>query len=710
MIDISKITEPSIYTMDDLDVFISELENIDVIKKKKKNRETKKFDVYEYYNVPAAFDIEVTSHRDRNGDKIAFMYIWQFGIGNHIIYGRTWDEFIVMYLAVVDKLQLNVKKRWLIVYVHNLPYEFQFICKRMKYINLFCSDNRKPMYAQTESGIEFRCSYILSASSLEKVGEDLTKYKVNKKVGQLDYEKIRTPKTPLTNEELEYCIYDIIVAICYIQERIEYDGNITKLPLTNTGYVRNFMREKTLQNGKNYSYRQLIRCLTLEPEEYILLKDAFMGGFTHANAYSVGIPFKNVSSYDFTSSYPAVMVCEMFPMSKGRVVKVRDRTQFFYYMEKYCCVFRVKLTNLVAREDVYEHPLSESKCVRVKNAKVDNGRLISCDSCLTTLTNVDFQVLTNFYKFGYQLGEFIIYDKAYLPREFVEGILELYQDKTMLKDVENRVEDYTLKKGMLNSSYGMTIMDIVKDISTFDGNKWTLTKPSLNDVIDKYNNNANRFLFYPWGVFITAYARRNLFTAIKTIGYDYIYSDTDSVKFTNHAEHKWYFEDYNRKLEEKMIKAMNYHKFDLELYKPKTIKGEEKPLGFWDYEGTYKKFKTLGAKRYMFYGWTKPDGKYVDVLKLTVSGVNKKKAADYISKQNNPFDFFDDKMLIPMDYSGRTTHTYMDYGFEETVVDYLGIECDVSELSSVHIEKSDFNMTMSPDFITYVESLCKEKI
>ena len=33
---------------------------------------------------------------------------------------------------------------------------------------------------------------------------------------------------------------------------------------------------------------------------------------------------------------------------------------------------------------------------------------------------------------------------------------------------------------------------------------------------------------------------------------------------------------------------------------PKTIKGETKTLGVWDFDGFYTDFKTLGAKRYIF--------------------------------------------------------------------------------------------------------------
>ena len=43
-------------------------------------------------------------------------------------------------------------------------------------------------------------------------------------------------------------------------------------------------------------------------KEYQELKQAFAGGFTHANPHHVGKVFRNVGSIDFTSSYPTVMM------------------------------------------------------------------------------------------------------------------------------------------------------------------------------------------------------------------------------------------------------------------------------------------------------------------------------------------------------------------------------------------------------------------
>lgn len=111
----------------------------------------------------------------------------------------------------------------------------------------------------------------------------------------------------------------------YIREYLEKVKNIHNIPLTKTGAVRKFCRKNcfTCNNedykGKNYRYKNLINDLQINDlEEFNAMQRAFMGGFTHANANYTDKIMLNVSSYDFTSSYPAVMVSEKYPMSKGK--------------------------------------------------------------------------------------------------------------------------------------------------------------------------------------------------------------------------------------------------------------------------------------------------------------------------------------------------------------------------------------------------------
>ena len=211
-----------------------------------------------FLNAPAAFDIETSSFYDHD-KKCAIMYEWTFGIGyikdgefrRLKTYGRTWQQFIILLDCVSTIFSLNSRRR-LVVYVHNLPYEWQFMRKHFTWDKVFFIDQRKPVYAINDIGIEFRCSLKLSGKSLANTAKDLIKYPARKMVGDLDYSLLRTPLTPLTKTELGYCEADVDVILCYIQEKIEQEGDITRIPLTKTGYVRRYCKTACFQESEIY--------------------------------------------------------------------------------------------------------------------------------------------------------------------------------------------------------------------------------------------------------------------------------------------------------------------------------------------------------------------------------------------------------------------------------------------------------------------------
>ena len=652
-----------------------------------------------FYNVPAAFDIETSSFY-MNEEKNADMYIWQFGILNWVTYGRTWDEFTSFLKVLSNILDLSEDLK-LIVYVHNLAYEWQWMRKRFKWDKVFFLDERKPVYAQT-GGIEFRCSLKLSSKSLAKVGDDLVKYKEHKHTGDLDYQLNRFHSTPLTQEELGYCEADIRVLLAYIQEKIETDGMICYIPLTNTGYVRNYCRRACFKRYKDY--RSLMEQLTLEPDEYKQLKRGFAGGFTHANARYVAegkeSPLKDVGSFDFTSSYPAVMLTEQFPMSKSILIgHIDDWNQFYSYLNNYCCIFDVTLTNVFPKVD-YDHPISRSKLIKFEGITEDNGRVVTAESITLTMTEQDWFVFDDFYNYEtIDVRKFRIYEKRFLPRPFYKAILDLYKKKTELKDVEGEEINYMISKNMLNAAYGMIVTDIVRDVLDYDyenSEYLSAVKPDLIEAINKYNTSKKRFLFYPWGVWVTAYARRNLFSGILACGNDYIYSDTDSIKIFNPEKHMDYINSYNDKLISRINSTAKYLGINPDLYSPKNRKGIRKPIGVWEYEGKYKRFKTLGAKRYLV---EKEDGSYV----LTVAGVNKKKACQYLVEHfGDPFKGFTHDLIVPSEYSGRLTLTYIDKPCDGIGTDYLGNKVEYHEKTFIHMEPSDYNLTMSAEYRGFI--------
>ena len=659
-----------------------------------------------YYNIAMSFDIETSSfYEDKNGviytnddyrklkhsvkaEKKAIMYIWQFAIEENVIIGRTWNDFLFFCKKLYDFL--NLKERYIIVYVHNLSYEFQFICKWFNWIDIFADSERKPIKAMTDTHFIFKCSYRLSGYSLEVLANNLKSHSIKKMVGDLNYNLIRNSKTPISDEELKYCVNDVLIVTSYIDEQINEFGNIEKIPLTQTGKVRRYVRKQCFQN-KEYQY--FIKELTIEKPEYLLLKNAFAGGFTHCNAMYTNKICKNVTSYDFTSSYPTVLISEKYPMSKGKEVYINNESELLKLIKNYCVLVDLQFINIKSNF-LYEQIISYSKCRNVKNPLINNGRIVQADTLTITCTDIDFLNIKDFYKWdNMKIGLCYIYKKDYLPKEFIKTILHLYKSKTELKGVDGKEVEYLHSKELLNSLYGMCVTSIVHDTINFNGTEWTTENGNLDEELKNYNTDKNRFLFYHWGVWCTAYARNNLYTGIKECKEDYIYSDTDSVKIFNADKHKMYFEEYNKWILQKLEKCLNYHNIPIYFISPKTVKGEIKTLGIWDFDGFYTDFKTLGAKRYIF----KKDNK----LNITVCGLSKKSGKEFIENQKNPFIFFNEGMYIDSEHTGKMTHTYIDREIENTITDYLGNTAYYHEKSYIHLEKTDYLLSLSDMYIKY---------
>lgn len=668
--------------------------------------DTKSKSVIKYYNIESGFDIETTS-QIYNDEKCSYMYIWMFGIGTDVYYGRTWEQFGEFVQMVISQLELNLYNR-LIIYVHNLGYEFQFFRKFFDWNNVFSVDDRKPIKAVIEQGIEFKCSYILSGFSLANLSKNLINHKIEKMVGDLDYSLIRNSKTVMTDEELGYCKNDILIILYYINEQIEYYKDITKIPLTNTGRVRKFVKDKCYFTNKNHKksskgkykrYRELMQELTLKQDEYKMLQRCFMGGFTHASIKYVGELVEDVTSIDFTSSYPSVMLAEKYPMSKPIKVDLRKEDfEELFKNDDIGLMFDIKIKNLHSKL-TYETYLSESKCINKTNAIINNGRVYKADEVITTITDIDYRIMKHCYTWdSIEVANCHKFYMQYLPKPILESILELYQNKTTLKDVEGYEVEYLLSKGMLNSVYGMTVTDIVRELIEYI-EEWNIVKPSDEEIktqIDTYNNSANRFLYYPWGVWVTAYARLNLWSGILNVGEDYIYSDTDSIKLVNYEKHKPYIEWYNQDLINKLKKMCDFRKLDFNLMKPKTKEGVEKMMGVWDYDGHYKHFKTLGAKRYLV-RYDNGD------LALTVAGLSKKNGINYLNKICNNdykkvFDMFDDELYIPSEETGKNTHTYIDDEMKIQSIDYQGNKENIYIPSSIHLGKCEFTLSISKQY------------
>ena len=671
-----------------------------------------------YYNLPCAFDIETTNINDDPKNRMAFPYHMQLMIGDVFITCRTIDELGQIFSSLQQFYGLDGKKR-LIVYVHNLPFEFQFIRCYFHFTDCMSKSQRQVYKVFFDQfGIEMRDSCALSGMSLAKTAENLTEHTIRKLKGDLDYRPVRFPSTPLTKAELAYCYNDVKIICEYIDEQRDYYKGITKIPLTNTGRVRREVKKNCFRkvtdpktHKKRIPYKDLMNRLTLGVREYGYAKQAFLGGYTHANARYSKKLLADVHSIDFTSSYPTVMISEKYPMSKGAYIKLDmdSYAEFDGYlnMSERVAVVMVELWDIETKPDIPDDYIPCSRLMTPKGEQImnNNGRVHKADYVKLIVTSVDLAQIVSCYNYSkIHIIDGYFYYVDYLPKEIIESVLEFYEKKTTLKGVKGKEAEYLLHKGMLNSCYGMCVTDIVSDGEQCTYNKgWEHIDQDVAECVDQYNNNPNRFLFYVWGIFVTAYARNNLFNGIKSIGRDYVYCDTDSIKFLNMEKHKAYIEDYNSSIIRKCTECLEHWDLDPSMLAPKNQKGVEKQIGIWDYEGKYDHFKTNGCKRYL----TEIGGEF----DLTCAGLPENKGVAELTRDgtnvDDVFARFNDDFKVDAENSGKLAHFYNDDPYEIEVVDYLGNSGKISCNSCCVLFPVAFSVNGNEEYKLFLKYIAK---
>lgn len=596
-----------LYTVYDFDYDM--IKRVKPCKKPRGNGGHKKKSVLDIY---VSFDIETSTiaHLEHS-----FMYVWQMGIETEsCIIGRTWFEFKHCLQELAARVPNNtILKIW----VHNLSFEFSFLKGIYRFTpdDVFILDGRRVAKCCILDKIEFYCSYIQTNMSLEMFTSAYEVEHVKLSGNDFDYSVIRYADTPLTDEELAYCVNDVIGLNEAMKKRCEsYSDNLYTIPLTSTGYVRREVKRAM----KNFPYTVLQDCLP-DFETYELLEEAFRGGDTHANRHYTGKITGPISSFDIQSSYPFQMVCKKFPVTHWDTWQGEcdEKTVEFLLRGGYALLLQVKLSNVSLRYDYWGSPyIAKHKCREISGGVFDNGRVLSADYLSTVITDIDLEIIKEQYKCDIEYIDIRFSHYGFLPDEIRDEVRSFFTGKTELKGIEEEKEEYNNSKALLNSIYGMMVQKPVKQSIDFlieEELQFHLRDDDKRELFDKAMKKA--FTSFAWGVWVTAHARHDLFTGQKICASSLVYNDTDCCKFLHDEHIIKRFEVENKKRQELAEHHGAY---------AKDKHGKLQYMGAWEYEGIDSRFVTLGAKKYA----VENDGK----IKITVAGVNKKKGGEELKK------------------------------------------------------------------------------
>ena len=621
-----------------------------------------------YVSYPATFDIETTTLKGEN--PTAFMYIWQFCIKGVVFFGRTWREFLDFIDNISNLLNLDNKHK-LVIYVHNLSFEFEFIRKFIKFDNIFATAPHKVLKASTDK-LEFRCSYYLSNMSLLKFIENTPGAIHLKSKVDLDYKKIRTPKTMLTPKELGYCYNDVKGLEEAIINLLQKD-TLKSIPLTSTGYVRRDCRLAMRKNKKN---RKMFLSTRLSYEQFVLCEECFRGGNTASSRFYCNDLLKRVGSYDLSSSYPYQMMAKEYPMGAFIKYTISNEKELKHLNSAYCTIGRYCFTNVKVKKNVPIPYIPVSKII-TNNCTAFNGRVLKADYVNISLTNIDYEIIKNQYEFDdLYVKDFYIARKGELPNELKEVIMKYYESKTTLKGIIEFIYEYFTSKEKLNSIYGMTVTNPCKGETVIDEEtgEWSTDDTNKAELLDKFYKSWNSFLPYQWGIFVTANARKQLQEGIDKVGLDVVYCDTDSIKYVNNHEQD--FKELNDKINKSFSANRN---------------GVDYPMGVWDSENQkgkyyeYNQFKTLGAKKYAF---TK-QGK----LGITVAGLAKKEGAIELARKGGIKKFENGAIF---NNSGRSSVYFNNEEIHIIIVE--GVEIETA--SNIAIVETTYTLGITVLFLT----------
>lgn len=667
-----------------------ELLRIPMLKRPKGNQGRRKPPMFR--DCIQAFDIETTTLPEIRQN---FMYLWSWAIGPKLcVIGRTWDEFLDLAKLLAELCQDN---EWWIVYVFNLSYEFQYLSGIYKFSQeeVFAVESRKVAKCQMMGHLEFRDAYLHSNMSLKEFCKTWGSEHQKLSGEEFDYSKIRYPWTELSYSELKYSIHDVIGLVEALHNEMETDhDSLYTIPMTSTGYVRRVCRKAMVTYNREALHRQLP-----DWDLYCLLREAFRGGNTHANRFYAGCLVRNVHGVDISSSYPTQQCTKLFPMGRWQWEGVIswDRAIELMTVRRKAMLLRLRFFNIRLRDETWGCPYlttAKSRNWRIRNpfdgsieTECDNGRILASRMLDTTVTDVDLRIIMEEYTWD-SVEVLTVAHSTYgrLPDQFTKQVKYLYRKKTELKKKAGYERQYARSKAMVNSIYGMTVQDPVKQSIVFHdeyvGSINDLFLPDQSKSPEELLQDANKkaWMSYAWGIWTTSWARYQLEDAIKMAhkavpGGGFVYCDTDSVYYVGNVDWTVYNQ---RKIRDAV--AVDAWANDQ--------KGNPHYMGVFEMDDPqgYPEFKTWGAKKYAY---RDADGE----LHLTLAGVNKKRGAEELEAAGG-MDAFEDGFIFRK--GGGTRTVYNDFP-EITEIQVEGHTLPITR--NIVIEDSTYTLGETAEYI-----------
>jgi len=548
-----------------------------------------KFSKVRYLDEPCIIDTETSWNHDEE-DPICWITSIQIYFNRKTYLMRKPTELIRWLNKQISLYDLGKFRRMMIV-IHNqsydlsylLPYIQEHIPGKDDHRAVFLDEHKIVNYFQ--GGLDFRCSFLLTRKSLEKLGEDFN-VEHKKQIGLYDYNAIHYQDDFLTLEERKYATYDVVSLYeCFMAQLKAHGDTTATVPLTATGYTRRKLRSSSRKDKyyrNKYFSKNRLYC-----ESYKFCINAYSGGYTHNNRFlrnqiirpaDFGMDY--IRHGDFRSFYPSGMRCYPLPTGKPDVwydykrgdpdITIQDILDLY---PRFATVTMIAINKAQLKDPGCTMPImQDSKLFYDDGTRgdfavyCDNGRVlkIECDNdstyVYTYLWNHTLKIISEQYDIQGQILKVIRFSTSDLPAPLADVVDELFKAKSDLKSKAHEAEEefgafapeafdarneLMISKGLLNSIYGCCCMNPVRPMFDIDCDrkepiyisKNVLDDDQIEEALDDYYKTRNNFLPYQLGCYVTEIAKMELFEYIKVIGYkNVLYCDTDSIFYLSNPK------------------------------------------------------------------------------------------------------------------------------------------------------------------------------
>lgn len=420
------------------------------------------------------------------------------------------------------------------IFFHNLKFDLSFVMDALFRLGYKHTTDNKDRQTKTfntmisDKGLVYQCEIIfyrkgknirkvVLQDSLKliplKVKEIPKAFGLEECKGEIDYKRHNElpPDSPLTEEEKDYIIHDVVIVAKAI--KYMYSQGLDKM---------------TVGACALDEYKRIVGKRTFErwfptPEYHNDVKQSYRGGFTYLNPEFAGKPVKEGVCLDVNSLYPSVMRDHNNPLPFGTPVffqgKYKANPIYPLYTQMMSCEFELKPGKIPTLQ--IKHSLSFQGNEYLTSS---NGEEVTI-----CLNSVDMKLFFEHYNVYNP-----VYHSGWMFKASV-GMFDKYIDKWTANKIKATKEGNKgmrfISKIFLNSLYGKfgTDITLVNKVPYFEDGK---VKYYYSDP------ESRKGIYIAMASFITSYARLKTITSAQKITDNYnaglsdiqfIYADTDSL-------------------------------------------------------------------------------------------------------------------------------------------------------------------------------------